>query len=87
MKTTKTLKEIIDMYDHIGDSLQIQYRTYTFPSKYDLLMGICFYNYQTEELITVDHDNYSLNDIFGKWEMVTDIFSGKQFLQVWFESK
>ena len=87
MKTTKTLKEIIDMYDHVGEKLKIHYRTYTFPSKCDLFIGMCFYDYQTGELIAVDHDNYNLDDKFFKWEMITDTFSGQQFLQVWYDSE
>lgn len=84
MKTTKTLKEIIDMYDHIGEKLEIQYRTYA-STGYDVFTGVCFYNYQTKELIPSDYDEYDLDDEFIKWEMTTDIFSGKQFLQVWFD--
>lgn len=86
MKTTKTLKEIIDMYDHVGEELEIQYRTYA-STGYDVFASVCFYNYQTEELIPSDYDEYDLDDEFIKWEMTTDTFSGKQFLIVWFESK
>ena len=86
MKESKSLREIINMYDHVGDELDIQYRTYYDGE--DLKSGSCRYIYSTGELIPDDEDRdyYDLNDEMEDWEMITDTFSGEQLLIVWNES-
>lgn len=48
----------------------------------DEYFGVCAYNAETEELIPLDGDSYSLNDLFESWEEDVDI-DGDLRLTVW----
>lgn len=68
-----TLKDILPKH-----SIDIQVRTYA-PDGEDMLFGLCHWN--GTELISVDGDNYSVNDEVSKY--LFDEFG----LTYWFESE
>lgn len=57
-------------------------------TKYDEFWGSCSYNNETRELIPLDHDSYSLDDLYNEWEEWQDLEekyfdNGQICLTVW----
>ena len=78
----KTLEEIIkDGKLKKYDPLTIEYRTWA-RDKSDILAGYC--KYTSGKLISMDGDNYYLNDEMADYEF--QINDGKPLLTVWYES-
>ena len=80
---SKKLSEIIKLEGL--DKMQpitIMYRTWA-PDESDILSGYC--KYEDGKIISLDGDNYSLNDKFVKHELRT--IDGEPMLIVWYESE
>lgn len=75
-----TLKKLLEELDR--DFNKIEYRTITrlFGQDIDVFSGCC--QYKNGELIALDNDFYSLNDIILRYEIYRD-----DWLVVWYESE
>lgn len=79
----RKLGEIIKGIKKKYTPLTIEYRTWA-QDKSDVLAGYC--KYENGKLISLDGDNYSLNDEIADYEfIITD--DGKPLLTVWYESE
>ena len=69
-RTGKSLREIIkELGNKSYDYIEFRSRwSDKYDEQYDEFWGACSYNSDTEELIPLDHDSYSLDDLYNEYE-------------------
>ena len=77
------LKETISKLKYVPEKLTIMYRTYGTNGE-DLLMGCCVYSQNNNTLISLDGDDYSLEDEIFDYAMCIDKDNKEQYLAVWY---
>lgn len=81
-----TLGEIIEKeYKNLVDArgcIYVDYRTYT-PDGEDIFTGACVIT-NTGDIVSLDHDTYSMNDEFIKYEIQP---GDDNILVCWYESE